>query len=132
VKKLTLALLAAIALLTGCTPDTTPGQPRPVAREEVEATTAAPAPTPEPSPVEDITGDDLYIALLDLGEIYYSSPGAAIEAGQAVCDALDEGNSLMAIGTVIADSGGYTFDEAGYIIGSAVQSYCTEYDGIFE
>lgn len=72
-----------------------------------------------------------YIAALDSEGIYYSSEAAAIDAGESVCEGLDAGLSLRAIGAV-AMNAGYSASDAGYILGAAVGAFCPEYSYLIE
>lgn len=117
--KIALALLAA-GLLAGCTPDAAPAS--------APAPAAAPEPAPAPTP---LSPDEQYIAMLQMGQIAYSTDDAAIDTGHAICAAFDAGNTLLAVGSVLSSNGGYSGEDSGYIIGSAVGAYCPEHESVF-
>lgn len=50
-----------------------------------------------------------------------------VEFGNSICDALDDGNSLGAIGMVGVQSGMRPQD-IGFIIGASVAAFCPEYE----
>lgn len=70
--------------------------------------------------------DWAFIHTLDHFGIYYSSTAAAVDAGHALCDGLDAGLSVTALG-VIAMNAGYTTKDAGTIVGAAIGAYCDQY-----
>lgn len=50
-----------------------------------------------------------------------------IAAGHATCQALDAGNSMTQVMLIAATSGSLTPEEAGFVVGGAVYTWCPKY-----
>lgn len=50
-----------------------------------------------------------------------------IAAGHATCTALDTGNSMTQVMLIAATSGSLTPEEAGFVVGGAVYTWCPQY-----
>lgn len=94
---------------------------------------AAPAPPPttaSPPATGGLTDQDIndmaFMMSMDKQGIHYSSRAAIIDLGHAVCAGLGEGGSETEISLVIADKG-YPLEDAGYIVGAAISSYCPQH-----
>lgn len=74
----------------------------------------------------DPVSDTAYLSTLDHFAVPYSTEGAVIDAGHAICDAFDSGLTFRRVGA-IAMSSGFTAEDAGHLIGAAVGSYCDQY-----
>ena len=114
--------LAAPLLLAACTTGTTATPPAPTVT--VTATEEAPAPEPlDDTPERDITGDDAtYLAFLASKGIVADSD-TSIEVGKQVCEALDEGYSVITLMDV-AKGSGFTTEQSAAIIAAAIMTYC--------
>lgn len=98
---------------TPAPPTTTPSTTTPPA-----ATTAA----------LDAEGADIaYIAVLDENGVRYDSKAAAISVGHKVCTARAAGNTETAIGMTIVNTGMYSAQDAGVIVGDAEAAYCPQF-----
>lgn len=71
--------------------------------------------------------EQAYIATLDAYGVYYSTPQAAVQAGYAVCNALDAGNNVNAIVTTGQLAGGYSRADAETIVGASIGALCPRY-----
>ncbi|WP_460407421.1 DUF732 domain-containing protein, partial [Actinophytocola sediminis] len=76
------------------------------------------------SPSADLPLEDIYLDTLDTGGIVYSTGQAAIDTGNAICDYLASGGSFAGAVSILAQHGGYSGGDAGYIIGAAQGSLC--------
>ena len=68
---------------------------------------------------------DAYLAELQLRGVDYSTPDAAITLGKAACQALQEGNSVMAVLNTIEEQG-FTGHDTGIVIGAAANTFCPD------
>jgi len=92
--------------------------------------TTAAAPPPA-APVPAATGmspqqiaDFTYVAVLDENHVRYASPEGAIATAHTICNALQAGNTVTAIGQTIVNTGQYSYQDAGTIVGAAESAYC--------
>ncbi|MFC9872699.1 DUF732 domain-containing protein [Nocardia salmonicida] len=99
---------------------TTVAAPPPAA---VRATTARPT-TTRPGFTEDEINALAFTAALDSKGIRYSSRDNAVGLAQSICDGKKAGIGTTAIAVTIADKGGYSLTDAGYIVGAAQATYC--------
>lgn len=123
-------LLAAVALTAAVLPLTACGGAEDTERHGLVGDDAAiaesveSAPAPPPAMPSD---EELYVATLDLQDIYYSSESAAVGAGRAACRSLDAGMSFYQVG-LSAVGAGYSPEDAGYIVGAAISAFCPEHE----
>ncbi|MEV4157715.1 DUF732 domain-containing protein [Nocardia salmonicida] len=89
----------------------------------VRATTARPTTTRS-----GFTDDEInalaFTAALDSKGIRYSSRDNAVGLAHSICDGKEAGVGTAAIAVTIADKGGYSLTDAGYIVGAAHATYC--------
>ena len=69
---------------------------------------------------------DDYIAELQRRGIEYSTPTAAINVGEASCQALQGGANLMAVIKTIEENEDYSSRDTGIIIGAAAHTFCPD------
>lgn len=120
-KKITLAVVASIVALSavGCASSPAPSN-------------LAPAPAPAPAydppvyepPAE--TNEDVYYALIS-DRFPGVSRSTAVDLGKSICDALDAGASIIDVGEV-AVSNGFSYSDAGYIVGASIGAFCPQYE----
>ncbi|MFD6399000.1 DUF732 domain-containing protein [Nocardia sp. NPDC060249] len=91
------------------------------------ATTVRPATTTPNVFTDEEISDLAFTMALDKQNIRYSSKEAAINLGHTVCDGREKGVSATAIALTIAEKGGYSAADSGYIVGAAQSAYCPEY-----
>lgn len=107
----------------------------PTTTRAANTTAAAPAAPPvaaaAPPPAPAATGmsqqqisDITYIAVLDENHVRYASRDGAIETAHTICTALQAGNTVTAIGQTIVNTGQYSYQDAGTIVGAAESAYC--------
>ncbi|WP_081215576.1 DUF732 domain-containing protein [Mycobacterium avium] len=68
---------------------------------------------------------DAYIAELQRRGVDYSTPEAAITMGEAACQALRDGNSVVAVVNTIQGQG-FTAHDSGIIVGAAANTFCPD------
>ncbi|MEU4707318.1 DUF732 domain-containing protein [Nocardia salmonicida] len=106
-------------------------------RDSTSRTTAAAAPPPatvrattaRPTTTRSgFTDDEInalaFTAALDSKGIRYSSRDNAVGLAHSICDGKEAGLGTAAIAVTIADKGGYSLTDAGYIVGAAHATYC--------
>lgn len=150
--KITLALAAMALTLTACGGDTEPtsdapppppvtvtAEPSPVTVTETVAPTPTPTPTPKPkpkpAPAPDLSEADaasLYGSLLR-SEFPVAFRGVSdrmlADLATNMCGAFDAGTTFEDA-VMVATGAGYTFEQAGYLIGAGVEAFCPENEGV--
>ncbi|MBB3675822.1 DUF732 domain-containing protein [Modestobacter versicolor] len=116
-------------------PTPSAGHARPSAYTPPPATGSyAPVPTKPlaPGTPSDATNaDDSFLSTISVHPNFSSVPDAQlIEAGHAICDLLDTGADIAAVGAAAGGSG-LTSDELVVLAVSAVGAYCPEYESQF-
>ncbi len=104
----------AALLLTACS-----GQAAPAVTVTEQRTVTEAAPEPETPAGSD---DDRYMMMLAKSGVY-SDRATAIEVGQTVCNALDEGYEATVLMQLAMDAG-FTTEQAAGIIAAAILAYC--------
>ena len=111
------ALSVASLFLVGCVAPTPTAAPAPAPYE-------APAPAPYEPPVA--SSEDTYYSVIET-----RFPGiprsTAVNLGRSICSSLDSGASIIRVGEV-AVSNGFSYSDAGFIIGAAIASFCPQYE----
>ncbi|ANW67620.1 hypothetical protein BCA37_10575 [Mycobacterium sp. djl-10] len=74
-------------------------------------------------PVKDVA----FIQTLDAEGITYASPAAAIGAGHAVCEYLDEGFTPLEVASEVASVSTLPLAESAYFVGASIGAFCDEY-----
>jgi hypothetical protein len=69
---------------------------------------------------------DAYLAELQHRGVDYSTPSAAITLGKASCNALREGNSVMAVIKTIEEQGEFSGHDTGVIVAAAANTFCPD------
>lgn len=79
--------------------------------------------------------DDAFIEVLDMGDIPYASPEAAVAAGQQVCSMLDTTELQFPTGgheifqaavKYISEETGMSLPDTGYVVGASIGAYCPD------
>jgi hypothetical protein len=86
-------------------------------------------PERETSPYAGFSADEqAYLQNLDNAGVHYSSEEAAVDVARKACELLDTGQmSPMDIGLMAVEDGGYSYEDAGAIVGSAIGAVCPEH-----
>jgi Protein of unknown function (DUF732) len=85
-----------------------------------------PLAAPAHADVDDVDG---YIAVLNHEGIDPSNRAAVVHMGREVCESFDHGITLNPILSAISTGGGYTNDEAQWIVAAAVTKLCPNHRG---
>lgn len=115
------ALSVASLFLVGCASSTPTATPAP-------APAPYQAPVPEPAPYDPpvVSKEDIYYSVIET-----RFPGVpkstAVNLGRSICSSLDSGASIIQVGEV-AVSNGFSYSDAGFLVGAAIASFCPEYE----
>jgi hypothetical protein len=69
---------------------------------------------------------DAYLAELQRRGVDYSTASAAITLDKASCNALREGNSVMAVLKTIEEQGEFSGHDSGVVVGAAGNTFCPD------
>ncbi|WP_107767904.1 DUF732 domain-containing protein [Nocardioides terrigena] len=125
-----------VALLAGC------GDDRPAA-DAVESSTSSKPPSPDTTVTETVTATpeepesptvaeaqdkEFWEGMEQGGESVPEDARATIaDLGRTACVGFDMGKDITDIGIIMNDAG-FTIEQAGHIVGSAIRAYCPEHD----
>jgi hypothetical protein len=118
----TIATLSVASLfLVGCASSTPTATPAP-APAPYEAPAAEPAPYDPPV----ASSEDIYYAVIET-RFPSVDQSTAVTLGRSVCSALDTGASIIEVAQVAVRSG-FSYGDAGFIVGAAISSFCPQYE----
>jgi hypothetical protein len=83
-------------------------------------------PTPAHADPDDVDG---YIAVRNHEGIDTTARASVVHTGREVCQSFDQGITLHPILSAVMTSGGYTKDEAEWIVAAAVTKLCPNHKG---
>ncbi|BBY29524.1 DUF732 domain-containing protein [Mycolicibacterium sediminis] len=68
--------------------------------------------------------DEIFLSVLDDEGITYPSAVDAVKVGMAVCDYLQEGNSLLDATQEVSNETSLNIEDSGFFVGAAAATYC--------